>query len=476
MLDSLETGRKKILIVDDEAAIRDSLRLILKAHFEVSVAADGEEALGLLPTVLPDLVLLDVSMPKLDGLETLRRMRDGGVTIPVVMLTGLTTVKTAVQAIKLGAIDYINKPFDVQELTHLIISVFDSERDDAVVAPVAADAVVTGPMVEAASGVMREVLQRVGKVAERNTTVLISGESGVGKELIARRIHHLSDRHNGPFIPINCAAIPETLIEAELFGHERGAFTHAVEKRIGYCEQAQGGTLFLDEIGELSLAVQVKLLRFLQEREFSRVGSSKPLSVDVRIVAATNRNLEEAIRQKSFRQDLYYRINVVHISVPPLRDRFEDIEPMIHHVSSKLAARYGGRTLSFSREALDLLVQYPWPGNVRELENVIESLLALSRGNEMGVAELPRKIRERWDLGGGPVHPTGSLSLEDAERQFEREMIERALQKAGGVHSRAAQILGVSRRILKYKMDKLGISQSSARSSALEETGEEPSH
>lgn len=476
MQDSAETSRKKILIVDDEEAIRDSLRLILSAHFQVLVATNGEEALEMLPMAGPDLVLLDVSMPILDGLDTLRRMRDEGITTPVVMLTASTTVRTAVQAIKLGAIDYLNKPFDVQELTQVVISVFDSEREELANRVLPGNEPPRGPMVEASSGVMREVLQRVSKVAERDTTVLISGESGVGKELIARQIHLQSNRRNGPFIPINCAAIPETLIEAELFGHERGAFTHAVEKRIGYCEQANGGTLFLDEIGELSLAVQVKLLRFLQEREFARVGSSKPISVDVRIVAATNRNLEEAIRQKSFRQDLYYRINVVHVSVPALRDRFEDIEPMIHHVAGRLAARYGGRTLTFSREALDLLVQYPWPGNVRELENVIESLLALTRGTEIGVAELPRKIRERWDLGGSSPQTTGSFSLEDAERQFERDMIERALQKAGGVHSRAAQILGVSRRILKYKMDKLGISQTSARSSALDEAGEEPSH
>lgn len=475
MQESSESGRKKILIVDDEPAIRDSLQLILNAHFDVLVAEDGEAALQILSTLIPELVLLDVSMPRLDGLETLRRMRDQGITIPVVMLTASTTVRTAVQAIKLGAIDYLNKPFDLQELTRLIASVFDGERHDASsVSAKSPRAICT--FVEGKSGAIREVLQRVTKVAERDTTVLISGESGVGKELIAREIHQRSDRRDGPFVAINCAAIPETLIEAELFGHERGAFTHAVEKRIGYCEQANGGTLFLDEIGELSLAVQVKLLRFLQEREFSRVGSSKLISVNVRILAATNRNLEEGIRQRTFRQDLYYRINVVHINVPPLRDRFEDIEPMIEHLGNKLAPRYAGRKMVFSRDALDVLVQYPWPGNVRELENVVESLMALSRETEIGVGDLPRKIRERWDLGHSPSQPTGVLSLEDAERHFERDMIERALQKAGGVQTRAAQILGISRRILKYKMDKLGISDGAARGESASSGGEESSH
>lgn len=475
MQESAESGRKKILIVDDEPAIRDSLQLILKAHFDVLVAENGEDALHLLSSVTPDLVLLDVSMPKVDGLETLRRMRDQGVSIPVVMLTASTTVRTAVQAIKLGALDYLNKPFDLQELTNLIASVFDRQKENSTEESTQTPRV-SGALVEGTSGAMRDVLQRVAKVAERDTTVLISGESGVGKELIAREIHQRSDRRDGPFVAINCAAIPETLIEAELFGHERGAFTHAVEKRIGYCEQAHGGTLFLDEIGELSLAVQVKLLRFLQEREFSRVGSSKLISVNVRILAATNRNLEEAIRQRTFRQDLYYRINVVHITVPPLRDRFEDIEPMIAHLGQKLAPRYAGRTMVFSPEALEVLVQYPWPGNVRELENVVESLMALSRGTEIGVEDLPRKIRERWDLGHSPTQPTGGLSLEDAERHFERDMIERALQKAGGVQSRAAQILGVSRRILKYKMDKLGISEAAARLGGASSGGEGSSH
>jgi two-component system response regulator AtoC len=483
--DSVPPSRKKILIVDDELAIRESLQLILKAHFDVTIAADGAEALEILATVAPDLILLDVSMPKLDGMETLRQMRDRGVSIPVVMLTATTTVRTAVKAIKWGAVDYLTKPFDLEELTHIIASVFDRPDEAAPsseqgVSPrsqtVSAGCTPVSGFVEGTSGVMRDVMQRVSKVAERDTTVLISGESGVGKELIARQIHLLSNRREGPFVPINCAAIPETLIEAELFGHERGAFTHAIERRIGYCEQAHGGTLFLDEIGELSLAVQVKLLRFLQEREFSRVGSSKQISVDVRIVAATNRNLEEGIRQKTFRQDLFYRINVVHIGVPPLRDRFEDIEPMILHLAEKLSHRYQGKSLVFSREALDLLVQYPWPGNVRELENVVESLLALSRGNEIGVSELPRKIKERWDLGGSPSQATPGLSLEDAERQFERDMIERALQKAGGIQSRAAQILGISRRILKYKMDKLGISDATVRGGVLEGASEESSH
>jgi two-component system response regulator AtoC len=452
----IESVKKKILIVDDEPSIRESLRLILKPNFDIELADNGEDALRLLESNRPDLMLLDVVMPQLDGMETLKRMREIGVEVPVVMLTATTTVRTAVEAMKLGAIDYLNKPFDIQELTHLIVSVLDAQRP--------AVSLVRAPAVEAEFGtmigsspIMQEIYGRVTKVAERDTTVLISGESGTGKELVARQIHALSPRKNGPFVAINCAAIPESLIEAELFGHEKGAFTSAIERRIGHCEQANQGTLFLDELGELSLSVQVKLLRFLQEQEFYRVGSAKPIRVDVRIIAATNRNLEEAIAAKTFRQDLFYRINVVHVVVPPLRDRFEDIPLLVSHLARKLAPRYGGKDLQFSKEAADMLIAYGWPGNVRELENVVESLLALSSSSHIQPDDLPRKVRLRWGSGDARSIVAPELSLEAAEQQFERDMIEKALRKTGYVQTRAAQLLGVSRRILKYKMDKLGI-------------------
>lgn len=310
---------------------------------------------------------------------------------------------------------------------------------------------------------MKAVFQTINQVAPRDTTVLITGESGTGKELVARRIHELSSRKDKPFIAINCAAIPESLIESELFGHEKGAFTHAVDRRLGYFELADGGTLFLDEIGELSLAVQVKMLRFLQEQEFYRVGRSKPIRVDVRVITATNKDLDLLIKNKTFRQDLYYRINVINLKVPPLRERFEDIHYLVDHFVRKYSAIYGGKKLSFSEEAMNTLVQYGWPGNVRELENVIESLMALSSKEELTEDDLPRKVRVRDGSAAElktHIAAEGNVSFEDAERKFECDMIVRALKKTNYVQTRAAELLGISRRILKYKMDKLGIADS----------------
>jgi DNA-binding NtrC family response regulator len=300
-------------------------------------------------------------------------------------------------------------------------------------------------------------------VAGKDTTILILGDSGTGKELVARRIHELSRRSSGPFIAVNCAAIPETLIESELFGHERGAFTHAVERRLGHCELADGGTLFLDEIGELSLNVQVKLLRFLQEQEFYRVGRSKPIKVDVRIVTATNRNLETLIQEKKFRQDLYYRIHVVSINMPRLSERVEDIMRLALHFVEKYRSSYGGRILSFSDEVVIAMQAYQWPGNVRELENFVEALMALSPNDEVTIADLPVKfldLQGRFDKGSGVggALVQGVVKYEDAAAIFESEMIIKALKRAGYVQTKAAELLGISRRILKYKMDKLGIS------------------
>ena len=299
--------RKRVLIVDDEKSIRDSLRLLLRNSFEVSTAQDGHEALAVVDDFKPDLILLDIMMPKLDGIATLRQLRDRENRVPVIMLTGNGTVQTAVQAMKLGAIDYLNKPFDVSALTSIIVSTLEERGSDVKTSRdrllrVDVQAADFGMMV-GQSPPMRELFQKVEQVAARDTTVLITGESGTGKELIAKRMHELSRRCDKPFVPINCAAIPETLIESELFGHEKGSFTSAIDQRIGHFELADGGTIFLDEIGELSLAVQVKMLRFLQEHEFYRVGRSKPVKVDVRVIAATNKRLEDLTREMKFRQD-----------------------------------------------------------------------------------------------------------------------------------------------------------------------------
>jgi two-component system response regulator AtoC len=456
--------RKRVLIVDDEPGIRDSLKLLLKSSFDVHTAEDGNQALSVVEDIQPDLILLDVLMPNLDGIATLRQLKERSKEIPVIMLTATNTVKTAVQAMKYGAVDYLSKPFEVDELTNLIVNTLAStDKTISSAQPSGGRRGLVAPEADFGSMVgksplMAELFQRVAQVAERDTTVLITGESGTGKELIARRIHELSPRKNNPFIAINCAAIPESLIESELFGHERGAFTHAVERRIGHCELADGGTLFLDEIGELSLPVQVKMLRFLQEQEFYRVGRSKPIKVNVRIVAATNKNLEELIKNKAFRQDLYYRINVIGVNLPPLRDRYEDIPNLVSHFVEKFAPLYGGKKINLSDDAIAVLVQYDWPGNVRELENVVESLTALTSGEQIVEKDLPRKLKQKAQMEAFVPNDDTALNFEDAERVFETEMILKALRKTSYVQTRAAEILGISRRILKYKMDKLGIS------------------
>ncbi len=452
--------KKRLLIVDDEAGIRDSLRLLLKQNFEVLVAADGRQALETVEKQKPDLILLDIMMPVLDGIETLKALRERQNNTPVVMLTAANTVRSAVEAMKLGAVDYLNKPFDIDELTSLIIHLLENEEEGA-------DSQKTQLSVKAEGGTyntiighspgMAGVLEQIRQIAEKDTTVLITGESGTGKELIAREIHKRSRRNDMPFIALNCAAIPETLIESELFGHEKGAFTSAVENRVGHFELADGGTLFLDEIGELTLPVQVKLLRFLQDHEFYRLGRTKPIHVDVRLITATNRNLEDLLKEKKFRQDLFYRIHVVNVLLPPLRDRYEDIPVLCEHFMTKFSPLYDEKMLKISPEAMDVLIQYEWPGNVRELENVIESLMALCPAEVVEPKDLPVKFsRHREDGKHAPVFE-GSLRFEDAERIFETEMLPTALRRTNYVQTKAAELLGISRRILKYKMDKLGI-------------------
>jgi DNA-binding NtrC family response regulator len=453
----MEEQRRKILIVDDEPSIRNSLKLILQSQFEVSTARDGEEAIGLAERDRPDIVLLDMTLPKMDGLEVMKRLKERAAGVPVIMLTAASSVRTAVHAIKSGADDFVDKPFDIPELQRVIASLLDKQGGAGPE---------TGPKSRAGdfgclvgkSPPMREVFQMIEQIAGRETTVLITGESGTGKELVAMELHNRSSRRHGPFVALNCAAFPESLIESELFGHEKGAFTHAVERRLGQFEVADGGTLFLDEIGELSLAVQVKLLRFLQEQEFYRVGRSKPTRVNVRVITATNRNLEEMVKAKAFRQDLFYRINVINIGLPPLRDRGDDILELANFFVRSLKSRYVGRELSFSGGVQQRLKEYGWPGNVRELENVVESMLALSPSDVVELENLPSRMRERESSApAGSQGVNTGLAYEEAERLFETEIILRALTKANFVQTRAAQLLGISRRMLKYKMDKLNI-------------------
>lgn len=465
----INSEKPKLLLVDDDPALRESLQLVLKSDFSVSVLPSGEAALEVLCTsVKPDLdlLLLDVMMPGIDGLELLKQLKSVHPSLPVIMVSASTTVKTAVEAMKIGAVDFINKPFQIDDLTIKINQVIKDykDREDKFAVTHLVDEEkeylqgdfgrLVGQHPE-----MKEVYKKVSQVSNKRTTVLITGESGTGKELIARELHEQSDRKGQPFIAINCAAIPETLVESELFGHERGSFTHAVEKRLGHFEIANGGTIFLDEIGELIPSVQVKLLRVLQEREFYRIGRSKPVSVDVRVIAATNRSLEQAVKEGAFRQDLFYRINVVNIDLPPLRKRKEDISRLCEFFLKKLSTQYGMTIPKYSNAFVKCLETYSWPGNVRELENVIESIVALSKAEELDESDVPARIR------GVATQPEslkdavleGFIPFEQAERQFEFEIITRALEKTNHIQTKAAELLGISRRILKYKMDKLGI-------------------
>lgn len=460
----MEGSLKRILIVDDEESVRTSLGLLLKDTYHVDKASNAEDALALVHREPhPDAVLLDVLLPGGDGFSLLKQIKELDPKIVVIMLTGAGSVRGAVQAMQDGALNYLNKPFDIGELREVLAAAVASRRE-AKESVVPQTRIVTvdadfGPMV-GKSAAMVHLFNQIDTIASRDSTVLVTGESGTGKELVARQIHLRSSRKSGPFVALNCASIPESLIESELFGHEKGAFTHAVERRLGQFELADGGTLFLDEIGELSPAVQVKLLRFLQEQEFYRVGRSKPIRVDVRIVTATNKDLEQLVRHGTFRQDLYYRINVINLTLAPLRDRHEDIEPLITNFVARLSRQYGGRELSFTPEAREMLISYNWPGNVRELGNVVESILALCPNTVVTEVDLPKKVRERGAIAASsPQSFASGLAFEEAERMFETEMIVKALRRANFVQVRAAEMLGISRRILKYKMDKLKINE-----------------
>jgi two-component system, NtrC family, response regulator AtoC len=448
---------RKILIVDDETSVQNSLRMIFKNDYQVFIAGHAEEALTKIQSEEPDLVLLDIIMPGKDGIEILREIREFQPFIPVIMLTATRTVKTAVEAMKLGAYDYISKPFDVEEIriaAHKALESRDLKIENLRLQGEVEDRYRFDNII-GKSKEMREIFSTIRQISEKNSTVLIHGESGTGKELVARAIHYNSPRKNKAFTAVNCAAIPETLIESELFGHEKGAFTDAQNRRIGHFELAHQGTLFLDEVSELSLPTQAKILRALQERDFVRVGGTKTISVDVRLISATNKNLVEMMSQGTFRSDLYYRINVVPLQIPPLRQRKEDIFLLAQYFLDKHA---GSGRKKITAEAMDVLVAYEWPGNVRELENIVERVVVLSKGDTITAEELPAALKSGSQaelIKRGVLD--GRISFLDAERDFEKDIIQEALKKSNFVQTRAADLLGISRRILKYKMDKYGI-------------------
>jgi len=444
----------RILVVDDEPAQRELVSGFLrKRGFEVDEAAGGQAALARFTQEPFDLVLTDQRMPDLSGLDLLQRLRAVTPEAAVIVMTAYGTIETAVGAIKAGATDYLSKPINLDELLHRIEQVRERQRllgeNRELRAALEERHRVEGIIGD--SGRMQEVLSLVRRVAPSDATVLIRGESGTGKELIARAIHHASPRAAGPLVAVNCAALPEGLLESELFGHEKGAFTGAAASRKGRFELADGGSIFLDEIGDLPLHLQVKLLRVLQERQFERVGGTRTIPVNVRVLAATHRNLEALVREGRFRDDLYYRINVVTLLLPPLRERREDLPPLIEHFLTRFAGKNGKTIRGLTREARDALLRYDYPGNVRELENLIERAVVLTRDEVIGKSDLPLTLDEQTAESDAPA------GLVAAVEGLERRMIRDALSRAGGVQTRAAELLGISERVLRYKLSKYGL-------------------
>jgi len=458
----------RVLIIDDDASVRESVRMVLKGGAQVETAADGNAALRELESGNYHVALLDILMPGMDGLEVLERAQSLDNPPQFIMLTATKTVKTAVRAMKLGAYDYVTKPFDVDELQLIVRRAADTceMRSELDTLRSEVGRRYDFANVIGSSDAMQKVLKVVSRVAPLRSTVLLTGESGTGKEVIARAIHYNSTRREEPMVALNCAAIPDNLLEAELFGHERGAFTDAHARKIGHFERAHKGTIFLDEIGDMPPNTQATLLRILESGQFTRVGGEEVIDIDVRVVAATNRDLDKSMENGTFRSDLYFRLNVVAIPLPALRDRLDDLPLLIRHFLEKKSREAGVPMRAFTTEALDAMLAYDWPGNVRELEHAIERALVLSDAEQLGVDDLPGKVTSRVGPGESPLALPTPLSgdsqattLNDAVERLERHMIANALTEANHNQTKAAEILGTTRRILKYKMDKLGIDE-----------------
>lgn len=446
-----------ILVVEDEPFQREMLRdFLTKEGHRVTDVENGEKALRLLGAKSFDLVLLDFRMPGMSGLEVLKEAKNLNPDIDAVIITAFGTIDTAVAAMKAGAKDYITKPIDFDELSLLMERIADHRRlikENQILRQELKARGTTSDNILYKSRKMAELISLAGRIAPSHATTLIQGETGTGKELLARLIHQLSTRAEHPFVALNCAAIPETLLESELFGHEKGAFTGAVQRRAGRFEQADGGTLFLDEIGELGPPVQVKLLRFLQEREFQRIGSDRTIKADVRIISATHQDLEARVKDGSFREDLFYRINVVTMQIPPLRERREDIPVLIDHFAKRFALQNSKKFEGISREAHDLLIRYDYPGNVRELENIMERAIVITRGTVLSVEDLPFQECPGPSTDHG-VDRAPAGSLQSAVELLELRMIEDAMKKTASNQSQAARLLGLSERMLRYKLKK----------------------
>jgi len=477
----------KLLLIDDEADVQYSFQRIFgdTPEIELTTASSGEEGLKLIPKVKPDLVLMDIRMGGINGLETLRRIRQMDSKLLVILMTAYGTTQTAIEAMKLGAYDYLLKPFDVVKLKDIVNNALKAAHDMRQI--VSYQPLLESEDYEAGivgrSEAMQQVFKMIGQVAGTDATALVTGESGTGKELVARAIYHHSNRNTQPFLAVNCAAIPEQLLESELFGHERGAFTGATLQRIGKFEQCNGGTLFLDEIGDMTPATQTKILRVLQSGTFERVGGNTPLRVDVRIIAATNKPLEEAVAARQFREDLFYRLNVVRLHIPPLRERREDVRLLVNYFLKKFARDTESTPKSISTGVVKALEAYHWPGNVRELENVVRRALVVAKGDAILLSDLPTEIVGQssgaasasapassasasvGDAGGNDVVSLTRKLFQWARKDpklklipaVERELVLQALKETAGNQVQASKLLGITRATLRKRIEKFGI-------------------
>jgi two-component system nitrogen regulation response regulator NtrX len=450
--------KAKVLIIDDEEAIRSSLKMIFEYEgYDCVLAANGPAALKIAEKEVPDLVFLDIKMPQMDGMEVLKKLKAAEGSPPVVILSGHGNIKTAVEATKLGAFDFIEKPPESDRILLVARNALSQKRltDENRRLKLSFD---ERYRMVGKSGSIEKVWDAIRRAAPTNATVLITGESGVGKELVARAIHRNSLRKDEAFVQVNCAAIPEDLIESELFGHEKGSFTGATEKQIGKFELAHKGTIFLDEVGDMSLRTQAKVLRVLQEGEVERIGSQKTIQVDVRVIAATNKQLEEAIEKGDFREDLYFRLSVIPIRVPSLRERPEDLEPLVHHFVTQFSADNNFRPKRFGDEALDAMRRHPWRGNVRELKNTVERLLIMVEEDEILPEHLEGVLRRPGD-GGAASSPEAAASLRDFKETAERAFLVQKLRENKWNISATANAVGTPRSNLYKKLEQYGISQ-----------------
>ena len=450
--------RATILVVDDDVGVRESFEAVLAKDYDLLFATQGSEALRILTGRDVNLVLLDVRMPGMDGIEVLRRIKELNEQTEVVIITAVKSLKTAVEAIKLGASDYITKPFDTHEILALIKRVVEKQELMKEVLYLRSE-VGRDRRFENLVGRnprMQEIYTLVSRITDNNATVFLSGESGTGKEVLARAIHQHSNRAQRPFVAINCAAIPAELLESELFGHEKGSFTGAIATKVGKFELATGGILFLDEVGSMRLDLQAKILRALQEREVERVGGTRTIKIDVRVIAATNRDLKKAVEDGSFREDLYYRLNVVPITLPPLRQRRDDIPLLVEHFIGKYNREFNRTVKGFSAGATAALYHYDWPGNIRELENVIERAVALAQSETISLRELPLDISILGENVIKDIQKAG-LGLREARQHFERQYILNILERVQWSQIEAARILGLHRNTLSWKLQRLKI-------------------